>query len=264
MVARVIWADMLSIAVTYFITLCLFPGLESEIRHCVLGEWLPILVMAVFNLSDFVGKVGSLPALPSWPWPTRKIPRQGVGQPCHVKVPTAPPGGRPLPGLLGGSQCQLRLSGPALPRLLAAWSLVGGSLGWSSRMSTDTGPQAMRGEGKAPEATKGTSRTCAAHCASPAAAAAAQAGVGPRCVSDAGCRLGTGLVLRMKSLRLRRGGHSLGVTLLRGLRNEFVLPREQGRESASRPSPCYCPVCDMGGLTLISNRVEVPSWGPCV
>lgn len=48
---------MLSIAVTYFITLCLFPGLESEIRHCVLGEWLPILVMAVFNLSDFVGKV---------------------------------------------------------------------------------------------------------------------------------------------------------------------------------------------------------------
>ncbi|KAM6155308.1 equilibrative nucleoside transporter 4 [Rhynchocyon petersi] len=61
-VARVIWADMLSIAVTYFITLCLFPGLESEIRHCVLGEWLPILIMAIFNLSDFVGKI--LAALP--------------------------------------------------------------------------------------------------------------------------------------------------------------------------------------------------------
>ncbi|XP_022421169.1 equilibrative nucleoside transporter 4 isoform X1 [Delphinapterus leucas] len=61
-VARVIWADMLSIAVTYFITLCLFPGLESEIHHCVLGEWLPILIMAVFNLSDFVGKI--LAALP--------------------------------------------------------------------------------------------------------------------------------------------------------------------------------------------------------
>lgn len=54
---------MLSIAVTYFITLCLFPGLESEIRHCVLGEWLPILVMAVFNLSDFVGKVSHRVAL---------------------------------------------------------------------------------------------------------------------------------------------------------------------------------------------------------
>ncbi|KAM5229148.1 equilibrative nucleoside transporter 4 [Ctenodactylus gundi] len=67
-VARAIWADMLSIAVTYFVTLCLFPGLESEIRHCALGEWLPILVMAVFNLSDFVGKI--LAALPvAWRGP---------------------------------------------------------------------------------------------------------------------------------------------------------------------------------------------------
>uniref|UniRef100_A0A8C0INH6 Equilibrative nucleoside transporter 4 n=1 Tax=Chelonoidis abingdonii TaxID=106734 RepID=A0A8C0INH6_CHEAB len=61
-VSRVIWAYMLSIAMTYFITLCLFPGLESEIRNCTLGEWLPILIMAVFNLSDFVGKI--LAALP--------------------------------------------------------------------------------------------------------------------------------------------------------------------------------------------------------
>ncbi len=59
-VARVIWTYMLSIAVTYFITLCLFPGLESEIRNVTLGEWLPILIMAIFNISDFVGKVCSL------------------------------------------------------------------------------------------------------------------------------------------------------------------------------------------------------------
>lgn len=56
-VSRVIWPYMLSIAVTYFITLCLFPGLESEIRNATLGEWLPILIMAIFNMSDFVGKV---------------------------------------------------------------------------------------------------------------------------------------------------------------------------------------------------------------
>uniref|UniRef100_A0A8C5WBA1 Equilibrative nucleoside transporter 4 n=1 Tax=Leptobrachium leishanense TaxID=445787 RepID=A0A8C5WBA1_9ANUR len=62
LVLRMIWAHMLSIAVTYFITLCLFPGLESEIRNCTLGEWLPILIMAIFNLSDFVGKI--LAALP--------------------------------------------------------------------------------------------------------------------------------------------------------------------------------------------------------
>uniref|UniRef100_A0A3B3WCT1 Equilibrative nucleoside transporter 4 n=1 Tax=Poecilia mexicana TaxID=48701 RepID=A0A3B3WCT1_9TELE len=62
MVSRVIWAYMLSIAVTYSITLCLFPGLESEIRNKALGEWLPILIMATFNMSDFVGKI--LAALP--------------------------------------------------------------------------------------------------------------------------------------------------------------------------------------------------------
>ncbi|KAK1805182.1 hypothetical protein P4O66_019542, partial [Electrophorus voltai] len=61
-VSRVIWTYMLSIAVTYFITLCLFPGLESEIRNPTLGEWLPILIMAIFNMSDFVGKI--LAALP--------------------------------------------------------------------------------------------------------------------------------------------------------------------------------------------------------
>ncbi|XP_010133502.1 PREDICTED: equilibrative nucleoside transporter 4 [Buceros rhinoceros silvestris] len=61
-VSRLIWAYMLSIAMTYFITLCLFPGLESEIHNCMLGEWLPILIMAIFNLSDFVGKI--LAALP--------------------------------------------------------------------------------------------------------------------------------------------------------------------------------------------------------
>uniref|UniRef100_A0A673KYT5 Equilibrative nucleoside transporter 4-like n=1 Tax=Sinocyclocheilus rhinocerous TaxID=307959 RepID=A0A673KYT5_9TELE len=56
-VARMIWPYMLSILVTYFITLCLFPGLESELRNDTLGEWLPILTMALFNLADFVGKI---------------------------------------------------------------------------------------------------------------------------------------------------------------------------------------------------------------
>lgn len=65
-VSRLIWAYMLSIAMTYFITLCLFPGLESEIHNCTLGEWLPILIMAIFNLSDFVGKVGERSTPTRW------------------------------------------------------------------------------------------------------------------------------------------------------------------------------------------------------
>ncbi|KAJ3600595.1 hypothetical protein NHX12_031575 [Muraenolepis orangiensis] len=69
-VSRVIWAYMLSIAVTYSITLCLFPGLESEIKNTELGEWLPILIMAIFNLSDFVGKI--LAAVP-YDWPGGRL-----------------------------------------------------------------------------------------------------------------------------------------------------------------------------------------------
>ncbi|KAK1878049.1 Equilibrative nucleoside transporter 4 [Dissostichus eleginoides] len=63
-VSRVIWAYMLSIAVTYSITLCLFPGLESEIKNPMLGEWFPILIMATFNMSDFVGKSEMLNEIP--------------------------------------------------------------------------------------------------------------------------------------------------------------------------------------------------------
>ncbi|XP_076846175.1 equilibrative nucleoside transporter 4 isoform X2 [Brachyhypopomus gauderio] len=56
-VVRVLWPYMLSICVTYFVTLCLFPGLESELRNDALGDWLPILTMALFNMADFVGKI---------------------------------------------------------------------------------------------------------------------------------------------------------------------------------------------------------------
>ncbi|XP_065110357.1 equilibrative nucleoside transporter 4-like [Paramisgurnus dabryanus] len=56
-VARRIWAHMLSITMTYFITLFLFPGLESGLHNGILGEWLPILTMALFNMADFVGKI---------------------------------------------------------------------------------------------------------------------------------------------------------------------------------------------------------------
>ncbi|XP_051558761.1 equilibrative nucleoside transporter 4 isoform X2 [Myxocyprinus asiaticus] len=56
-VARLIWPYMLSISITYFVTMCLFPGLESELHNDTLGEWLPILTMALFNIADFVGKI---------------------------------------------------------------------------------------------------------------------------------------------------------------------------------------------------------------
>ncbi|XP_037069629.1 equilibrative nucleoside transporter 4-like [Pollicipes pollicipes] len=40
------------------VTLSLFPGIESEVHSCTLGSWMPVVLMAIFNVSDFAGKIG--------------------------------------------------------------------------------------------------------------------------------------------------------------------------------------------------------------
>ncbi|KAI0234365.1 Equilibrative nucleoside transporter 4 [Lamellibrachia satsuma] len=56
-VAQIAWPYMLSIAITYFVTLCLFPGIESEVISCRLRSWMPVVLIAIFNLFDFAGKI---------------------------------------------------------------------------------------------------------------------------------------------------------------------------------------------------------------
>lgn len=56
-VAKSIWHYMLSIGLAYFVTLCLYPGIESEIISCKWGSWMPVILMAVFNASDLIGKI---------------------------------------------------------------------------------------------------------------------------------------------------------------------------------------------------------------
>jgi solute carrier family 29 (equilibrative nucleoside transporter) protein 4 len=58
-VASRVWPYMLSLAMAYFVTLTLFPGIEAEIVSCSLGTWMPVLLMASFNLCDFLGKVST-------------------------------------------------------------------------------------------------------------------------------------------------------------------------------------------------------------
>jgi solute carrier family 29 (equilibrative nucleoside transporter) protein 4 len=53
---------MISIACTYFVTLSLFPGVESEMINCQWREWLPIILMALFNIFDVFGKIFALAA----------------------------------------------------------------------------------------------------------------------------------------------------------------------------------------------------------
>ncbi|CAF0728790.1 unnamed protein product [Adineta ricciae] len=59
---RTIWPYMISIACTYLVTLSLFPGVESEMINCQWREWLPIILMALFNIFDVFGKIFALAA----------------------------------------------------------------------------------------------------------------------------------------------------------------------------------------------------------
>uniref|UniRef100_S4RH62 Uncharacterized protein n=1 Tax=Petromyzon marinus TaxID=7757 RepID=S4RH62_PETMA len=56
-VSRLLWPYMSAIAITYLISLTVYPGLLSEVRSCELGEWMPIMLMALFNYADLLGKV---------------------------------------------------------------------------------------------------------------------------------------------------------------------------------------------------------------
>ncbi|XP_044269593.1 equilibrative nucleoside transporter 4 [Tribolium madens] len=56
-ITKAIHPYMISICLVYFATLCLYPGIASEIISCRLGSWMPILMMALFNGADLVGKM---------------------------------------------------------------------------------------------------------------------------------------------------------------------------------------------------------------
>ncbi|KAG5336433.1 S29A4 protein, partial [Acromyrmex charruanus] len=59
-VAKLIFPYMVSIGTAYFITLCLYPGIVSEIISCKFESWMPVILMTAFNASDLLGKVFAL------------------------------------------------------------------------------------------------------------------------------------------------------------------------------------------------------------
>lgn len=69
-VAHAIYPYMVSIALAYCVTLSLYPGIESEIKSCNLGTWMPVLLMFTFNTADVIGK--ALASLP-YAWSRRQL-----------------------------------------------------------------------------------------------------------------------------------------------------------------------------------------------
>lgn len=56
-VARTVYPFMVCIALTFFVTVSVHPGIEAEIISCDLKSWMPILLMLIFTTSDVIGKV---------------------------------------------------------------------------------------------------------------------------------------------------------------------------------------------------------------
>ncbi|XP_022904129.1 equilibrative nucleoside transporter 4 [Onthophagus taurus] len=76
-ITKAIYPYMISICLVYFATLCLYPGIASEIWSCNLRSWMPILMMAIFNGADLLGK---MLAASSWHWTGSRLVRCSVAR----------------------------------------------------------------------------------------------------------------------------------------------------------------------------------------
>lgn len=56
-VVKQIWKVALSVFITLFVTLLVFPGLSSDIQDCSISDWPPVINAAVFNVFDMISRV---------------------------------------------------------------------------------------------------------------------------------------------------------------------------------------------------------------
>ncbi|XP_012935639.1 equilibrative nucleoside transporter 4 [Aplysia californica] len=56
-VTKQIYPFMASFALTFYVTVSLYPGIITEILSCRLQSWMPVILMACFNATDAAGKM---------------------------------------------------------------------------------------------------------------------------------------------------------------------------------------------------------------
>ncbi|CAL1526053.1 unnamed protein product, partial [Lymnaea stagnalis] len=56
-VIKQIYPYMASFALTFYVSVSLYPGIVSEVVSCRLGTWMPVILMACFNVTDAFGKM---------------------------------------------------------------------------------------------------------------------------------------------------------------------------------------------------------------
>ncbi|CAI5514671.1 unnamed protein product [Closterium sp. Naga37s-1] len=56
-VMQQIWPYAVSLSIVYIVTLSIFPGFIAELQSDALGSWYPILLIGMYNVFDFFGKM---------------------------------------------------------------------------------------------------------------------------------------------------------------------------------------------------------------
>lgn len=54
-----IWKAALTTFLTFFVTLAIFPGVDTVPKFDSIGDWFPVLIITTFNFFDFIGKIVS-------------------------------------------------------------------------------------------------------------------------------------------------------------------------------------------------------------
>lgn len=67
---KLLWVPMVAVAASFIVTLAVFPGVTSAVPSERWGDWMPIVMMTVFNVGDLIGKTlpFTLPVLGASAW----------------------------------------------------------------------------------------------------------------------------------------------------------------------------------------------------
>ena len=52
-----LWKLLLALFLIFKVTLLVFPGITTDVQYCAIRDWSPVILVLVFNTSDFTGRV---------------------------------------------------------------------------------------------------------------------------------------------------------------------------------------------------------------
>lgn len=58
-IIKEIWKAIISILTSSMITYIIYPSLISEIQYCEIGDWVPVILVTAYSVTDITGRVSN-------------------------------------------------------------------------------------------------------------------------------------------------------------------------------------------------------------